>query len=72
MPDLLGNGERGTLVDIGDDQALADGIIDVLEHPDKSRNQRAQTWVLNEHGAERNIARMRELYIELLKAKGIG
>jgi glycosyltransferase involved in cell wall biosynthesis len=72
VPDLLGNGERGTLVDAGDEEALANGIIDVLEHPDKSRIQRAQTWVLNEHGAERNIARMRELYIELLKAKGIG
>ena len=72
VPDLLGNGQRGTLVEVGDDKALADAIIDALEQPDKLRIQLAQNWVQNEHGAERNIALMRELYMELLKAKGIG
>lgn len=72
VPDLLGGGERGILVQAGDVSGLAAALLKALDRPDSERIKRAKAWVLAEHGAERNIERIRQLYLELLKTKRLG
>ena len=70
-PDLLRGGEFGRLVAAGDAAALADAILDTLDHRAAAglRARAGQAYVLREHSAARLIADVDALYRELLAEK---
>ena len=70
-PDLLGDGERGTLVPSGEPGALADAIVAALKSPAEAREraERGQVYVRARHGAERLIGDVDALYRELMLAR---
>jgi len=58
--------ERGYLCNVGDDQAMADALNHVLEHPEQAqvRVQKAWDYVQDQH----NIERMSERYLQQFNA----
>jgi glycosyltransferase involved in cell wall biosynthesis len=68
LPDLLGDGEFGKLVPLGDADALAAAIIDVLRQPPNGTD--AQQAMLDRYGIERLIRDLDSLYRGLLAKKG--
>lgn len=71
VPDLLCQGEMGTLVQPGDADALAAAMIDMLRSPDPARTKVAQRHALEQYGIERLIADIRAVYGDLLAKRGI-
>jgi glycosyltransferase involved in cell wall biosynthesis len=71
VPDVLKDGELGTLVSPADAQALADAILEILKAGRGPRTEQAQNWVLERYDAARLVADMRALYLELLRCKGV-
>jgi len=67
-PDLLGEGARGVLVPAGDPRALAEAILEVLDHPEAARERAlaGRDYVLSHHSADRLVADIDLLYQELL------
>jgi glycosyltransferase involved in cell wall biosynthesis len=66
--DLLGDGARGRLVPAGDPAALAQAIIETLDHAEDSarRAHAARDYVLSHHSVDRLLHDIDELYRELL------
>jgi glycosyltransferase involved in cell wall biosynthesis len=66
--DLLGDGARGLLVPAANPAALAEAIIQTLDHPDDSarRARDARDYVLAHHSVDRLLHDIDELYRELL------
>jgi glycosyltransferase involved in cell wall biosynthesis len=67
LPDLLDHGALGTLVPLGDARALADALIQVLDHPPDGA--RAQQLVLDRYGIDRLVQDLDSLYRGLLARK---
>jgi glycosyltransferase involved in cell wall biosynthesis len=72
VPDLLRDGQLGTLVPPEDAEALAEAILATLSAPLQPRLAEAQEWALARYEADRLIADMRQLYGDLLRQKGVG
>jgi glycosyltransferase involved in cell wall biosynthesis len=72
VPDLLRDGQLGTLVPPEDAEALAEAILATLSAPLQPRLAEAQEWALARYEADRLIADIRQLYGDLLKQKGVG
>lgn len=70
IPDLLKGGELGTMVPSEDADAMAEAIMRVLENP-TPHTDRARKHALERYDAERLIADMRDLYLELLARKEV-
>lgn len=70
VPDLLKNGELGSLAPPGDAQALADAILTALEKGGSPDIQQARRWALSQYSDDRLIADIRTLYMDLLEKKG--
>jgi len=70
-PDLLGGGERGTLVPPGEPGALASAILQTLNESEAARGRAraGRDHVLEHHSAERLVRDVDALYRELLAAK---
>jgi glycosyltransferase involved in cell wall biosynthesis len=66
--DLLGDGARGRLVPAADPAALAEAIIQTLDHPEETagRARAARDYVLAHHSVDRLLQDIDELYRELL------
>jgi glycosyltransferase involved in cell wall biosynthesis len=71
VPDLLRDGQLGTLVPPEDAEALAEAILATLSAPLQPRLAEAQEWALARYEADRLIANIRQLYGDLLKQKGV-
>lgn len=71
VPDLLEDGELGALVPPGDAAALAAAVLAALRAGPGARTARAQQQALRLYSAERLVRDIRQLYAELLAAKGI-
>lgn len=69
VPELLGQGERGVLVEPKDSIDLAQGIIKLIENPDiKNENaERGYEFCQNELGIDRMIDETISIYKEALK-----
>lgn len=69
-PDVLGPNRHGLLVPPSSPQALADAILDCLQHPAaaQERAQRGRAHVRANHGVSRLLHDMDALYQELLTA----
>lgn len=72
-PDLLRDGELGSLVPAGDANALASALTRTLAEPDASgaRATRARAVVVEKYRSQRLIHDTESLYLELLHLKGI-
>lgn len=70
VPDLLRDGELGALVPPGDAGAVASALEAVLRAGPGERTAQAQAWAMDQYGADRLVADMRRLYLDLLAAKG--
>jgi len=72
-PDLLAEGQYGTLVPAGDPARLASAIVDALQRSKdaQARALAGQRYVLARHSVARLIEDMDVLYRELLAEKGI-
>lgn len=70
VPDLLHEGDFGSLVPAGDAQALGEEIIRVLDVGRTQTQARAREYVLQYYDAQRLIADVRALYLEILARKG--
>ena len=57
--EILGNGAFGSLVPVGDEKALAEAILDTLEHPPNAERLRSRA-------AEFDIQRIAEQYLQVL------
>lgn len=70
-PDLLGGGERGTLVPPGEPAALAAAVLQTLNESEAARGraQAGRDHVLEHHSVERLVRDVDALYRELLAAK---
>jgi glycosyltransferase involved in cell wall biosynthesis len=69
VPDLLRGGELGMLVPPDDPEALAETIIAALRTGPPLDTARVQDWALERYDAERLVADIRRLYLELLAQK---
>jgi glycosyltransferase involved in cell wall biosynthesis len=71
-PDVLAGGAHGALVPPRDPQALADAILDALQHPEAARRraEEGRAHVLARHSVGRLLDDVDALYRELLEAKG--
>jgi glycosyltransferase involved in cell wall biosynthesis len=67
-PDVLGDGERGTLVPAEDPEALAAAVLEVLDHPEeaRARTRQGRQYVLARHSVSRLLADLDGLYRQLL------
>jgi glycosyltransferase involved in cell wall biosynthesis len=72
VPDLLREGQLGTLVPPEDAGAMAEAILRTLSAPLQPRLAEAQEWALARYEADRLIADVRQLYDGLLRGKGVG
>jgi glycosyltransferase involved in cell wall biosynthesis len=72
VPDLLRDGQLGTLVPPEDAGALAEAILETLDNALQPRLAEAQEWALARYEADRLIADVRQLYGDLLRQKGVG
>lgn len=70
LPELLDQG-RGRLCAVGDAQALAQAMDDMLDQPDAVRRQAAQArrWALQEHSPATMAQRYLRLYGQLVQAR---
>jgi glycosyltransferase involved in cell wall biosynthesis len=73
VPDLIEDGLTGALVGTGDAGALADAIGTLLADPDRrgAMGTAGRKRVLPAFGAERLLADIDRLYMELLRRKGL-
>jgi glycosyltransferase involved in cell wall biosynthesis len=73
LPDLIAEGETGYLVPPKDPEALAAGILRLLQNPPDARRiaARAQQSVRTRFSVERLVADMEMLYSELLSKAGL-
>ena len=66
LPDFI-NEDIGALVDVEDDIALAEAIINELVRPDKKeRGKRAQEYALNNFSWENTIKEVEKIYKEVI------
>ena len=70
VPDVLKDGELGTLVPPDNPTAMADAILAVLHTRRYPHISQAKEWVLRHYDSARLIADLRQLYVELLAQKG--
>ena len=72
IPSLCRDGETGRLVPVGDTEALADAVIDLLDHPRKRRQfAAAGAKLVREHfSAQAMVREVERVYAE--SAEGIG
>lgn len=70
LPELLDQG-RGYLCAVGDAQALAQAMDDMLDQPDTARQQaaKARRWALQEHSPTTMVQRYLRLYGQLVQAR---
>lgn len=73
VPELVEDGRTGILAEPQDIQAIADGIVHLLQHPDEAKQMgRAAAAQINERfQADTMVRRIDELYQELLAAKNL-
>jgi glycosyltransferase involved in cell wall biosynthesis len=74
VPDILEHGRLGRLIPPGIAEALARGITEALHAPEEERlrtTREAQAVALARYSADRLVADMERLYVELLRAKGV-
>lgn len=71
VPEVITDGHTGILVEPGDHEGLARGIINVLRQPELGGHlaKNARELVMKEHSAEHMIDRIEALYKDLLKRK---
>lgn len=71
VPSVVVDGVTGRLVDPGDDTALADAIIDVLEHPSRAveMGMEARRLVTENHGLKEMVGKYEHLYDRVLRAR---
>ena len=67
LKEVLADG-RGILCDVGDSQALAEGINTTLDHPEDAASmaEKAYTYVIDEHNVEKMGQRYLQAYTQLL------
>jgi glycosyltransferase involved in cell wall biosynthesis len=73
VPDVVRDGETGYLVAPGDGVAMARGILELLDNPQRATamGAAAREWVRPRFSAARLVEDIIELYCELLGRKGI-
>ena len=71
IPEILGNGERGILVDIKSAYSLAEGILTLLQHPSKGQGfaEKAYRYCQKKLTVEIMIDKTIAVYEDLLKLK---
>lgn len=74
VPEVISDGVDGYLVEFGDVPALANRIQLLLQRPETAREMgnAGKRKVLAEHTWDRKIARIAEIYAELMQQKAIG
>lgn len=74
VPSVIINDFNGILVEVGNDQALADALADLIRHPDKRRvlGERAREYVSGRHRADLVANRIVEMYACLLAEERVG
>jgi glycosyltransferase involved in cell wall biosynthesis len=72
LPDLLCGGRFGALVAPDDAEAMVEAVLDALRArlDTPARLEAARTHALANHGSEALTARLRDLYVDLLRSKG--
>jgi glycosyltransferase involved in cell wall biosynthesis len=70
-PDLLGEGERGRLVPLGDPESLARAVIETLGGAEAARCRAlaGREYVLKRHSSERLVRDVDALYRDLRAVK---
>jgi len=73
VEDVVGDGETGLVVPVGDAAAIARAIVDLLEHPARAAalGAAAQASVVARFGSARLVDDVDRLYRRLLAARGI-
>jgi glycosyltransferase involved in cell wall biosynthesis len=72
VPSLLEDGRAGLLVPRGDEDALAGALLRLLGEPELGRSlAREGARVVRGYGIEGRAAELQELYLELLRRKGV-
>ncbi|UCD34336.1 MAG: glycosyltransferase family 4 protein [Nitrospiraceae bacterium] len=71
VPEVVVHGDTGLLVEPGDHEGLAQGIITLLRQPEAGKRLagRARELVMKEHSAEHMLDQIEQLYERLLKNK---
>jgi glycosyltransferase involved in cell wall biosynthesis len=72
VPDVVRDGVTGFLVPTNDPGAVAQGVLDVVGHPDRASKMgdMARSWVTKQFSAKRLIDDHLALYTELLARRG--
>lgn len=72
VPEVVIHEQTGLLVEAGDSQGLARGVIKLLEDPGLCRRlaEKAKQHVMDRYTMDHMIESIEALYIELLKRKG--
>ncbi len=67
-PDVIGANERGRLIPLGDSNAIAEAILELMNDPDAARRmgQEGKEYIFRHLGAERTAREYENLYTELL------
>jgi glycosyltransferase involved in cell wall biosynthesis len=73
VPEIVINEETGILVDAGDHEALAEGIVRILRDSTEAVRftENAKKLVSEEHSLTHMIDRIEELYKELINSKNV-
>ncbi|MEA3346054.1 MAG: glycosyltransferase [Chloroflexota bacterium] len=73
VPDIVADGKTGYLVRPGDAQGMAEAVIELLRNPKRAQEmgQKGQEAAYPKFAAQTLIANVKELYIELLRQKGL-
>lgn len=71
LPDQVHDGRNGFLVPEADYQALAEKIIEMIEHPERwpAMGHQGRDWVNQQFDAERLIDRQVEWYYQIVAGK---
>jgi glycosyltransferase involved in cell wall biosynthesis len=71
VPEVVRDGETGSLVPCGDVEAFAEHILTLLREPARrtAMGRRASDWVVDRFSTERLARHLLELYVELLERK---
>lgn len=71
IPEVVQDGETGLLVDPGDAEGLAAAVTALLTDAERRRQmgEAARLWVSERFGAEKWVARLRDLYDEALNTR---
>ena len=71
VPEVVIHEETGILVEAGDSEGLAEGIIRLLKNPElcKRLTEKAKQYVMDKYTMEHMIEKIEALYLELLKRK---